>query len=52
MWDTQNCVLPKHAEIDVNNVRATISLMSEYGVLAQPRPERFVDTSYAEEAGQ
>ena len=50
--DPQNRVLPQQAEIDIDNVRATISLMAEYGVLAQPRPERFVDTSYAEEANQ
>jgi ABC-type nitrate/sulfonate/bicarbonate transport system substrate-binding protein len=52
IWDPQNRVLVQQAEIDVDNVRETISLMAEYGVLAQPMPEHFVDTSYAEEADQ
>ncbi len=50
IWDPQNRVLLAQAEIDINNVRETISLMAEYGVLAQPMPELFVDTSYAAEA--
>ena len=52
IWDPENRVVPQQAEIDIDNVRATISLMSEYGVLAQPRPKQFVDTSYAEENNQ
>jgi ABC-type nitrate/sulfonate/bicarbonate transport system substrate-binding protein len=54
IWDAKNRVLPQQAAIDLNNVKAAISLLGEYGVLKAPlpTPERFVDPSYAAAASQ
>jgi ABC-type nitrate/sulfonate/bicarbonate transport system substrate-binding protein len=53
IWDPKNRVLPQRAAIDMNNVKAAISLLGEYDVLKLPLPppERFVDPAYAEATG-
>jgi ABC-type nitrate/sulfonate/bicarbonate transport system substrate-binding protein len=52
--DPKNRVLPQQAAFDMNNVRAAIALMAEYGVVKPPlpAPERFVDASYSQAAAQ
>lgn len=52
IWDRNNRVLHEQPAIDIENVRAAISLFGKYGILTEslPMPDRFVDTSYATEA--
>ena len=52
--DPKNRGLPQQPALDMNGIKAAISLMGEYNVLKQPlpMPERFVDPSYAKAAGQ
>jgi ABC-type nitrate/sulfonate/bicarbonate transport system substrate-binding protein len=52
--DPKNRVLATQPEIDMENARATIALLGEYGILKQPLPppERYVDPSYSRAAGQ
>jgi ABC-type nitrate/sulfonate/bicarbonate transport system substrate-binding protein len=52
--DPKNRVLAQEAPFDMNNVRAAIALMAEYGVVKAPlpAPERFVDASYSQAAAQ
>jgi hypothetical protein len=52
--DPKNRVRPQQAAFDLNNVRAVIDLMGEYGVVTPPlpAPERFVDASYSRAAAQ
>jgi ABC-type nitrate/sulfonate/bicarbonate transport system substrate-binding protein len=54
IWDAKNRVLPQQAAFDMNSIKATISLLGEYGVLKEPlpTPERFIDPTYAAAAGQ
>lgn len=54
IWDPANRVIQLPPVIDMDNVRATTSLFGKYGILPEPLPipESYVDTSYAEAAGQ
>ncbi len=54
IWDPKNRVLSQQAAFDLNDIKAAISLMGEYGFLKQPlpAPERFIDPTYAKAAGQ
>jgi ABC-type nitrate/sulfonate/bicarbonate transport system substrate-binding protein len=54
IWDPKNRVLPQRAAIDMDSVKAAITLLGEYDILKQPlpAPERFIDTAYAEAAGR
>jgi ABC-type nitrate/sulfonate/bicarbonate transport system substrate-binding protein len=52
IWDPKNRVLPPGAAFDMAGIEALIGLLGEYGALKAPlpRPERFIDPSYAEAA--
>jgi ABC-type nitrate/sulfonate/bicarbonate transport system substrate-binding protein len=54
IWDPKNRVLPQQAGIDMDGVRAAISLLGEYEILKPPLPaaERFIDPAYAEAASR
>jgi hypothetical protein len=54
IWDPKNRVLPQRATIDMEGVKAAISLLGEYDILKQPlpAPERFIDPAYAEAASR
>ena len=54
IWDPANRVIQLPPVIDMDNVRATTSFSGKYGILPEPlpMPESYVDTSYAEAAGQ
>lgn len=52
IWDPRNRVFQTSAP-NMDNVKAVIALLNEYGAVKQalPAPERFVDPSFARDAG-